>query len=142
MSMTITVFHCYGLLISEGSAALILEHVLPLWKKTKPDLYERFQGADAGSDFCDYLCNEYGICLNGTADYMRSWRICDGEESDMEINDSFYFMDLLKAPSLFEKAYGSFEDVIRECQERLPDLLPPHFPYEQYLLEIIGEVWG
>ena len=142
MSIITSILHCYGLLISEESVTLMQQYILPLWEKTKPELYEMFSTKSDNDEFFDYLLDHYAICYNGTADYLRCWRICDGEEIEPQIDDHFYFMDLLEKPSLFKKAYESFEDVIKECQQRLEGLLPPDFPYEDYLLEITGELWG
>lgn len=142
MSIITSILHCYGLLISEESVTLMQQYILPLWEKTKPELYEMFSTKSDNDEFFDYLLDHYAICYNGTADYLRCWRICDREEIEPQIDDHFYFMDLLEKPSLFKKAYESFEDVIKECQQRLEGLLPPDFPYEDYLLEITGELWG
>ena len=53
MSMDISVFHSYGLLISEESASIILSHMLPIWKAEKPELYDRFSEADVFLNFGD-----------------------------------------------------------------------------------------
>ena len=117
MSMDISVFHSYGLLISENSISKILSYLLPIWKTKEPDLY-------------------------GNADALRYYRICDQEASEQEIGDYFYFLDLNRSPSLFHTAYADFEEIIQEVKSRIGDILPPDFPFEEYLLEILGETWG
>lgn len=42
MSMETTVFHSYGLLFSEESVSFILSHMLPIWEKEEPELYQGF----------------------------------------------------------------------------------------------------
>ena len=42
MSIITSILHCYGLLISEESVTLMQQYILPLWEKTKPELYEMF----------------------------------------------------------------------------------------------------
>ena len=130
MSMDISVFHSYGLLISENSISKILSYLLPIWKTKEPDLYNRFSGADPFPD------------LYGNADALRYYRICDQEASEQEIGDYFYFLDLNRSPSLFHTAYADFEEIIQEAKSRIGDILPPDFPFEEYLLEILGETWG
>ena len=44
MSMDISVFHSYGLLISENSISKILSYLLPIWKTKEPDYITDFQG--------------------------------------------------------------------------------------------------
>ena len=95
MSIITSILHCYGLLISEESVTLMQQYILPLWEKTKPELYEMFSTKSDNDEFFDYLLDHYAICYNGTADYLRCWRICDGEEIEPQIDDHFYFMDLL-----------------------------------------------
>ena len=109
MSIITSILHCYGLLISEESVTLMQQYILPLWEKTKPELYEMFSTKSDNDEFFDYLLDHYAICYNGTADYLRCWRICDREEIEPQIDDHFYFMDLLEKPSLFKKAYESFD---------------------------------
>lgn len=96
MSIITSILHCYGLLISEESVTLMQQYILPLWEKTKPELYEMFSTKSDNDEFFDYLLDHYAICYNGTADYLRCWRICDGEEIEPQIDDHFYFMDLLE----------------------------------------------
>ena len=111
MSMDISVFHSYGLLISENSISKILSYLLPIWKTKEPDLYNRFSGADPFPDFGDYLNTHYDVNLYGNADALRYYRICDQETSEQEIGDYFYFLDLNRSPSLFHTAYADFEEI-------------------------------
>lgn len=142
MSMDISVFHSYGLLISENSISKILSYLLPIWKTKEPDLYNRFSGADPFPDFGDYLNTHYDVNLYGNTDALRYYRICNQEASEQEIGDYFYFLDLNRSPSLFHTAYADFEEIIQEVKSRIGDILPPDFPFEEYLLEILGETWG
>ncbi|MEZ3487767.1 MAG: hypothetical protein K1W22_14600 [Lachnospiraceae bacterium] len=142
MSMDISVFHSYGLLISEESASMILSHMLPIWKAEKPELYARFSEADVFLNFGDYLNNHYDASFYGNADHLSCYRICDQEFSEPETGDYFYFLDLNKGPSLFRPAYTDFREIIQEVKSKIGEILPPDFPFEEYLLEILGETWG
>ena len=82
MSMDISVFHSYGLLISENSISKILSYMLPIWKTKEPDLYNRFSGEAPFTDFGDYLNTHYEVNLYGNADALRYYRICDQEASE------------------------------------------------------------
>ena len=142
MSMDISVFHSYGLLISEESASIILSHMLPIWKAEKPELYDRFSEADVFLNFGDYLNSHYDASFYGNADHLSCYRICDHEFSEQETGDYFYFLDLNKGPSLFRPAYTDFGEIIQEVKSKIGEILPPDFPFEEYLLEILGETWG
>jgi len=133
---------CYGLLISENSISKILSHMLPIWKTKEPNLYDRFSGTEPFPEFGDYLNTHYDVNLYGNADALRYYRIFDQETSEQEIGDYFYFLDLNRSPSLFHTAYADFEEIIQEVKSRIGDILPPDFPFEEYLLEILGETWG
>ena len=56
MSIITSILHCYGLLISEESVTLMQQYILPLWEKTKPELYEMFSTKSDNDEFFDYLC--------------------------------------------------------------------------------------
>lgn len=142
MSMTISVFHFYGLLISEESAALMLNHILPTWEVEKPELYQQFSSEDSIELFYDYLTSHYPVYVSGNTESMSCCQLCDGKESEICISESFCLMDLDRYPTLFHTAYTSFEEIVKECQIKLGNLLPADFPYEKYLVEIVGEVWG
>lgn len=142
MSMDISVFHIYGLLISEESASIILSHMLPIWKAEKPELYDRFSEADVFLNFGDYLNSHYDASFYGNADHLSCYRICDQEFSELETGDYFYFLDLNKSPSLFRTGYTDFGEIIQEVKSKIGVILPPDFPFEEYLLEILGETWG
>lgn len=142
MSMDISVFHSYGLLISEESASIILSHMLPIWKAEKPELYARFSEADVFLNFGDYLNSHYDASFYGNANHLSCYRICDQEFSEPETGDYFYFLDLNKGPSLFRPAYTDFGEIIQEVKSKIGEILPPDFPFEEYLLEILGETWG
>lgn len=142
MSMDISVFHSYGLLICEDAISMILSYMLPIWKTEKPDLYKKFSGTEPFPGLGDYLNTHYDVNLYGNAEHLRYYRIYDQETSELEIGDYFYFLDLNRSPSLFHTAYANFEEIIQEVTSRIGDILPPDFPFEDYLLEIIGEVWG
>ena len=142
MSMDISVFHSYGLLISEESASIILSHMLPIWKAEKPELYDRFSEADVFLNFGEYLNSHYDASFYGNADHLSCYRICDQEFSEQETGDYFYFLDLNRSPSLFRPAYTDFREIIQEVKSKIGEILPPDFPFEEYLLEILGETWG
>ncbi len=142
MSMDISVFHSYGLLISEESASIIISHMLPIWKAEKPELYDRFSEADVFLNFGDYLNSHYDASFYGNADHLSCYRICDQEFSEQETGDYFYFLDLNRSPSLFRPAYTDFREIIQEVKSKIGEILPPDFPFEEYLLEILGETWG
>ena len=142
MSMDISVFHSYGLLISEESASIILSHMLPIWKAEKPELYDRFSEADVFLNFGDYLNSHYDASFYGNADHLSCYRICDQEFFEQETGDYFYFLDLNRSPSLFRPAYTDFREIIQEVKSKIGEILPPDFPFEEYLLEILGETWG
>lgn len=142
MSMDISVFHSYGLLISEESASIILSHMLPIWKAEKPVLYDKFSEADVFLNFGDYLNSHYDASFYGNADHLSCYRICDQEFSEQETGDYFYFLDLNRSPSLFRPAYTDFGEIIQEVKSKIGEILPPDFPFEEYLLEILGETWG
>lgn len=64
MSIITSILHCYGLLISEESVTLMQQYILPLWEKTKPELYEMFSTKSDNDEFFDYLLDHYAICYN------------------------------------------------------------------------------
>ncbi len=142
MSMDISVFHSYGFLISEESTSIILSHILPIWKTEEPELYDRFSDADAFPNLGNYLNSHYDVSIYGNADHLSCYRICDQEFSELETGDYFYFLDLNKGPSLFRPAYTDFGEIIQEVKSKIGEILPPDFPFEEYLLEILGETWG
>lgn len=51
MSIITSILHCYGLLISEESVTLMQQYILPLWEKTKPELYEMFSTKSDNDEF-------------------------------------------------------------------------------------------
>ena len=61
MSIITSILHCYGLLISEESVTLMQQYILPLWEKTKPELYEMFSTKSDNDEFFDYLLDHYAI---------------------------------------------------------------------------------
>lgn len=136
--MTTCTFHTYGLLITEEAATRILQHI----KETVPDLYKNFANAEELPAFQKYLCEEYNGYQYGTVDYMTVWRIRDHEEISIEAVDEFYILELCQFPQLFSQAYKSYEEIIQEFHSRLGPLLPSDFPFDDFLVEIIGEVWG
>lgn len=142
MSMDITVFHSYGLLFSKESISIILSHMLPVWEKERPELYKRFSTEDPYIDFCEYLNTHYEVNIYGNVEHLRCYRLCDQEGYFYKAGDFFYLLDLNSSPSLFESAYSDFDEIIQEVKMRIGELMPPDFPYEEYLLEILGETWG
>ena len=138
MSMITSVFHTYGFLITDDAANCILQYA----KDTSPALYEQFSDTESYLSFREYLFEEYNGCVYGTADYMTVWRIKDDEELDLNPGDQFYILELEHFPQLFSQAYASYEEIVQEIQEKLGDLLPPDCPLDNYLVEIMGEVWG
>lgn len=138
MSTITSAFHTYGLLITEEAATRILQHV----KETAPDLYRDFSEAEDVPAFQEYLCDRYNGYQYGTVDYMTVWRIKDHEEIDMKPVDEFYILELCHFPQLFSQAYTSYEEIIQEFQARMGGLLPSNFPFDDFLVEIMGEVWG
>lgn len=142
MSMETTVFHSYGLLFSEESVAIILSHMLPIWEKEEPELYQRFSIENPYMDFCEYLNACYEVNIYGNVEYLRCCRLCDGEGYRYHTGDFFYLLDLDKSPSLFGTAYSDFNEIIQEVKTRIGEILPLDFPFEEFLLEILGETWG
>ncbi len=116
--------------------------MLPIWKAEKPELYDRFSEADVFLNFGDYLNSHYDASFYGNADHLSCYRICDHEFSEQETGDYFYFLDLNRSPSLFRPAYTDFREIIQEVKSKIGEILPPDFPFEEYLLEILGETWG
>ena len=107
-----------------------------------PELYARFSEADVFLNFGDYLNSHYDVSFYGNADHLSCYRICDHEFSEQETGDYFYFLDLNRSPSLFRPAYTDFGEIIQEVKSKIGEILPPDFPFEEYLLEILGETWG
>ena len=138
MSTITSAFHTYGLLITEEAAARILQHV----KETAPDLYRDFSDAEDVPAFQEYLCDRHDSYKYGTVDYMMVWRIKDHKEIDMEPVDEFYILKLCHFQQLFSQAYTSYEEIIQEFQEKMGSLLPSDFQFDDFLVEIMGEVWG
>lgn len=73
---------------------------------------------------------------------MTVWRIKDHEELDINPGEQFYIIELQNFPTLFSQAYRSYEEIINEVQDILYAFLPPGFPLDDFLVEIMGEVWG
>lgn len=142
MSMETTVFHSYGLLFSEESVSIILSHMLPIWEKDKPELYQRFSIENPYMEFCEYLNAHYEVNIYGNVEYLRCYRLCNQEDYYCNTGDFFYLLDLNKFPSMFDTAYSDFNETIQEVKTRIGEILPPDFPFEEYLLEILGETWG
>lgn len=138
MSIMTSVFHIYGFLITESAADLILQHA----KKAFPDLYKEFSDSEDLSSFQEYLCETYNGYRYGKADYMTVWRLRNHEELDLNPGEEFYIMELRNSSQLFSQAYSSYTEVIQEIQEVFGELLPPNFPFDDFLVEIMGEVWG
>lgn len=138
MSIMTSIFHIYGFLITESAADLILQHA----KKAFPDLYKEFSDSEDLSSFQEYLCETYNGYRYGNADYMTVWRIKNHEELDLNPGEEFYIMELRNSSQLFSQAYSSYTEVIQEIQEAFGELLPPNFPLDDFLVEIMGEVWG
>ena len=138
MSIITSVFHIYGFLITEEAANLILRYT----EKVFPDLYKEFSDPEPLLAFQEYLCEKLDGCRYGTAESMTVWRINDQEELDLNPGDEFYIIELKNSSHLFSQTYSSYTEVIQEIQETFGELLPPDFPLDDFLVEIMGEVWG
>ena len=64
------------------------------------------------------------------------------KELDLNPGEEFYIIELKNSSHLFSQAYSSYTEVIQEIQETFGELLPPDFPLDDFLVEIMGEVWG
>lgn len=142
MSIVTSVFHTYGFLITEEAATIIFRHIKEHKISLNPELYELIADSEDFSAFQEYLANKYSGCCYGNAEYMTVWRIKDHEELDLDPGDEFYIIELQNFPQLFSQAYPSYEDILLEMQRKFEELLPPDFPFDDFLVEIMGEVWG
>ena len=138
MSIITSVFHIYGFLITEEAANLILRYT----EEVFPDLYKEFSDPESLLAFQEYLCEKLDGCRYGTAESMTVWRIKDQEELDLNPGEEFYIIELKNSSHLFSQAYSSYTEVIQEIQETFGELLPPDVPLDDFLVEIMGEVWG
>ena len=75
--------------------------------------------------FKDYLENNSPLILHGALG------------TEMEALGYDISGKLWSAKYLLEKP-----EVIQEIQETFGELLPPNFPLDDFLVEIMGEVWG
>ena len=89
-----------------------------------------------------YLCEKHDGYRYGNAESLTVWRIKDQEELDLNPGEEFYIIELKNSSQLFSQAYSSYTEVIQEIQETFGELLPPNFPLDDFLVEIMGEVWG
>lgn len=142
MSIITNVFHIYGFLITEEAAKAIRSYAKEKWEKSNPKLFQAFSAEDDITLFQEYLVDTYGGFHYGNAEYMSLWSLKDHEELDLDPGDSFYFLELKNFPNLYSPAYSSYEDILEEFQHRLAEVLPPTLPLDDYLVEIMGEVWG
>lgn len=138
MSIITSVFHIYGFLITEEAANLILRYT----KEVFPDLYKEFSDAESLFAFQEYLCEKHDGYRYGNAESMTVWRIKDQKKLDLNPGEEFYIVELKNSSQLFSQAYSSYTEVIQEIQETFGELLPPNFPLDDFLVEIMGEVWG
>lgn len=138
MSIITSVFHIYGFLITEKAANLILRYT----EEVFPDLYKEFSDEESLLAFQEYLCEKLDGCRYGNAESMTVWRIKDQKELDLNPGEEFYIIELKNSSHLFSQAYSSYTEVIQEIQETFGELLPPNFPLDDFLVKIMGEVWG
>lgn len=138
MSTITSPFHTYGFLITEEAASLILQNI----KDDYPDLYEKYSNPKDLDCFKEYLTDELGGYHYGNAEYMTVWSIKDGEELDLDPGEDFYIVELQNFPKLFSQAYSSYEEIVQEVRHTFQHFLPPDYPLGDFLVEIMGEVWG
>lgn len=113
-------------------------------KCSKPDLESALlEGGmlveDDKDEFAELLIRNK---IERFADSNLTWRIKDQEELDLNPGEEFYIIELKNSSHLFSQAYSSYTEVIQEIQETFGELLPPDFPLDDFLVEIMGEVWG
>lgn len=142
MSIETSVFHTYGFLITEKAASLILQHMKEHGIQISSKWREPFTDSEDISAFQEYLSDKYDGYCYGNAEYMTVWRIKDHENLDLDPGDEFYIIELQNFPQLFSQAYPSYEDILLEMQRKFEELLPLDFPFDDFLVEIMGEVWG
>lgn len=141
MSTDVSVFHSYGLLVTEELAESMFQRAKSIWKSTAPELCKKFQKETDASVFLEYL-NDYHQAIHyANADYIYTRRIFDGEETELHIGEEFYFIELQKFPNLFAQSYHSYDEIIQEIQDNIGAFLSPDFSFTEYLLEISGETW-
>lgn len=58
------------------------------------------------------------------------------------VDESFFIAPADRFPTLFEAAYDSKEDVLRELKERFEKYLPENFDYEGRFVHYIGTIFG
>lgn len=142
MSIITNVFHIYGFLITEEAATAIQSYAKEKWEKNNPKLFQAFSAEDDISLFQEYLVDTYEGFHYENAEYMSVWSLKDHEELDLDPGNSFYILELKNFPELYSSAYASYEDILDEFQEKLAGILPPDLPWDSYLVEIMGEIWG
>lgn len=106
------------------------------------NIHDWFSDPESLLAFQEYLCEKLDGCRYGTAESMTVWRIKDQEELDLNPGEEFYIIELKNSSQLFSQAYSSYTEVIQEIQKTFGELLPPNFPLDDFLVEIMGEVWG
>jgi hypothetical protein len=70
--------------------------------------------------------------------FNKTGEICDDEL----VPEFFYFGQISKYPSLFARAYQSYDEAINELKEKYTKYLIKDFPFEDRFVEFCGTVCG
>jgi len=82
-----------------------------------------------------FLCDMEGTCCT----------IKEGEPGgceEFEAEDSFFFLEVDRYPSLFEASYATYEEALKALKEQVGKLLPENFEYEKRFVEFFGVSFG
>lgn len=131
-------------MLTEKLAETLFENAKKNWKIHKPDAYEEIKDYEDFLEFIEYL---EGVNIATHISNIECYdviRLCDNEYSDLDnaAKEQLSLIELKQFPSLFSKAYISFEDIVDEMREQLYDLLPKDFSLQEYLVEISGVIIG
>ena len=74
---------------------------------------------------------------------MTVWRIKDQGKAGLKSRRRILYRRNLKIlPNYFHRRILLIQKLSKKFKKRFGELLPPNFPLDDFLVEIMGEVWG
>ena len=138
MSTRFNGLEAYGLVFSPNLMHCLAANVCDDFEESTWDNYKY--------DYIDEVVEKLGLeCIGSftgeTFNINRNGRDT-WELADIYQDDTIYFMECSRYPSLLEKAYDSTEQIAEEFKRRVGEHLPKDFDYIENLKHIVGGYWG
>jgi|GEM_PF-3380844 len=92
----------------------------------------------------DALAEENGLLIlcdmEGTCCAIKEGE--PGVRDEFRAEESFYFLEVDKYPSLFRPVYETYETALHALKEQVAELLPENFDYDKNFVEFFGVTFG